>query len=360
MTNNPEEALVDLNLALVVQESRAPEKTKSDKKKTNPAAVYLASLHEGKGRLGVMGQLKFVAEACGFGGDDWLARMPWPLLRSSHLKALLIKRGEHGESPATINLMRAAVRGVAREAFDAEQLEGDELQRILNVKTVRGSRLLAGRDLKNGELTDIIGACDNGTVGGVRDAAILALLFGAGMRRDSVAKLTLSSLDMQEARVRFIGKGNKEHTVPLPRGTVAALTDWLDLRGHAPGPVFHPVLKNGKIRHEKGISSQTVYDVVKLRALRANLKTECSPHDFRRTFITTVLEKTGDLAVAQDLAGHADPKTTKQYDRRGEKAKRAAVDLLYVPYAPKNQPPAQLDLSELAEEPIDNKNGEEG
>lgn len=351
MTMNDKVVLADPDLALVVLEPLPVDAV-------NPAEVYLASLNDGKGRLGVISQLKFVAETCGYGGKDWLARMPWHLLRSSHLKALLIKRGEHGESPATINLMRAAVRGVAREAFDAKQLAGDELQRILNVKTVRGSRLLAGRDLKNGELTDIIGACDNGTVAGVRDAAILALLFGAGMRRDSVAKLALSSLDMQEASVRFIGKGNKEHAVPLPRGTVAALTDWLDLRGHVPGPVFHPILKNGKIRHEKGISSQTVYDVVKLRALRANLTTQCSPHDFRRTFITTVLEKTGDLAVAQDLAGHADPKTTKQYDRRGEKAKRAAVDLLYVPYAPKHQVANQLELPKLAEELETGKNAE--
>ena len=348
---NDEVVYTDPDLALVVLEPLPVDAV-------NPAEVYLASLNDGKGRLGVISQLKFVAEACGYGGKDWLATMPWHLLRSRHLKALITKRGENNESPATINLMRSAVRGVAREAFDAHLMSSDDLQRLLNVKTVRGSRLPSGRDLKNGELSAIIGACDDGTISGVRDAAVLALLFGAGLRRDTVAGLGLENLDLQEMTVRFVGKGNKEHKVPLPHGTVAALTDWLDLRGHAPGRVFHPILKSGKICHERGVSSQAIYNTVKARAKRAMLTVSCSPHDFRRTFITTVLEKTGDLAVAQDLAGHADPKTTKRYDRRGERAMRTAVDMLHVPYAPKHQVANQLELPEFVETPTDDKNGE--
>jgi hypothetical protein len=65
----------------------------------------------------------------------------------------------------------------------------------------------------------------------------------------------------------------------------------------------------------------------------------------RRTYITGILDKTGDLALAQELAGHSDPKTTKRYDRRGERAKRAAVDMLHVPYAPRFQPAKQLSLT---------------
>lgn len=322
----------------------------------NPARRYLATLAE-VGRASVMSKLKQVAAMCGVPGEDgrWLDRMPWHQLRSEHLRIILARFGEEKYSPATIALVRAALRGVAREAFDVKLLPSDELQRILNVKTVRGSRLPAGRDLRNGELMALIGSCDDGTVIGVRDAAVLALLFGAGLRRRSVAELELASLDTQEMTVRFVGKGNKEHQVPLPHGTVDALNDWLDLRGHAPGPLFYPILKNGKICRDRQITDQAIYNIVKARAGKASVD-KCSPHDFRRTFITTVLDKTGDLAVAQDLAGHANPQTTKRYDRRGERAKRAAIDMLHVPYAPKHLPAAQLQLPEAGETPKGDEN----
>jgi integrase len=326
----------------------------------NPARLYLDTLAP-IGRRSAESQLRKVAASFGHQGDDAIDRMPWHLLRAEHLQALLNalrdavvdgprtrsceSPGPRTYSPATINLIRDLLRGVAGQAFDQRQLSAEEFERIKRIPRVRGSRLLAGRHLEGGELSALLGACDDGTILGVRDAAILALLYGAGLRRESVARLTVDNLDLEHAEVRFIGKGNKEHAVPLPFGTVQAITDWLDLRGDEPGPLFRQFTPGGKLIPGKGVSSQLIYRVVISRSGKGNIVRRCTPHDMRRTYITGILDKTGDLALAQELAGHSDPKTTKRYDRRGERAKRAAVDMLHVPYAPRFQPAKQLSLT---------------
>lgn len=95
-------------------------------------------------------------------------------------------------------------------------------------------------------------------------------------------------------------------------GTVIAVKQWLELRGDFDGALFYRVLKNGKIQAGR-LSDQAIYNVVKKRQKEAGIS-EISPYDFRKTFISTILEETGDLRMAQALAGHSDPKTTANYD----------------------------------------------
>lgn len=339
----------------------------------NPARLYLATLAQ-SGQRSAESQLRKVAVSFGYQGDAAIDHMPWHQIRAEHLQALLNalrdavienaapRSGEvtrqRSYSPATINLVRDLLRGVAGQAFDLRLLSAEEFERIKRVPRVRGSRLLAGRHLEAGELFALLGACDDGTVLGVRDAAILALLYGAGLRRETVANLTLDNLDLERAEVRFVGKGNKEHAVPLPYGTVQAITDWLDLRGHESGSLFRQFTPGGKLIQGKGVSSQLIYRVMISRGGKGNIVRRCTPHDMRRTYITGILDKTGDLALAQELAGHSDPKTTKRYDRRGERAKRAAVDMLHVPYAPKFQPAKQLSFQNPPDSDPQGKNDE--
>jgi len=96
------------------------------------------------------------------------------------------------------------------------------------------------------------------------------------------------------------------------------------------GPLFDPVMKGGRLVSRR-MTDQAVLWILCKRAAQARV-TRFSPHDLRRTFISTLLDAGADLATVQRLAGHATIQTTARDDRRGEVAKRKAVELLHVPY----------------------------
>ena len=91
-----------------------------------------------------------------------------------------------------------------------------------------------------------------------------------------------------------------------------------------------PVRKNGAVVGDAGMSPNALMNRLAIRAKEARIET-CSPHDLRRTFVSTALTNGADLAMVQALAGHASPATTARYDRRGDDAKRVAASMVAVP-----------------------------
>jgi integrase len=302
----------------------------------NPMLTYLSRLSPGSRRT-VRASLE--TKACiASAGEVGALEFPWWLLRYQHAEAIRAKLAE-GYSPATANKMLFAMKGVLKSCWRLGLMNADERDRASDVEPVRGTRLPPGRSIPRGELRSLFEACVEEAndprlrARGVRDAAMLVLLYVGGLRRTELASLRLSDYDPEERAVRIRGKGNKERRVYAEGGADLLLAAWLELRGEGDPhePLFLPVRKDGEVRHtdahgekKSSLSDQAVYKMVKRRHREAKIK-EVSPHDFRKTFV-------GDLSTVQKLARHSDPATTARYDRRGERAMREAASHLHVPH----------------------------
>ena len=301
------------------------------------ALVYLASLAP-RSRRTMSGDLNAIAALLTSGRCD-LMSLPWANLRYSHCAAVRsVLAGKYAHTSA--NRMLSALRGVLKAAWRLGQLPTEEYHRAIDLAPVRGESLPRGRALSAGELRALFGACNDGKNAGARDAALLGVLYGCGLRRAEAVALDVAdySRDANELVIRS-GKGNKARNVYLPPGASAALDRWVWLRGENVGrdenqPLFLPVLKGkaaagGRIVLRR-LTDQSVMDILLRRARQAGLK-RTSPHDFRRTFISDLLDAGADIATVQKMAGHSNVSTTARYDRRGEAAKQRAASLLHVP-----------------------------
>jgi len=304
----------------------------------HPAAVYLASLDVGSRRtmrqaLCTIAALVGVPQQWDAAGRDVThLACPWGALRYAHTSAVRAALASR-YAPATANKMLAALRRVLQEAWRLGQLGAEDYARARDLPPISGHTLPAGRALSAGELAALLAVCAaDPRPAGARDAALIATLYSTLARRSELVAFTLEDYDAGEGALRVQrGKGRKARLTYLASGARAALDAWLAIRGGGPGPLFLPLTKSGRVAL-RPLRPQAVAELLLRRAREAALTAPCSPHDLRRTGIGDLLDAGADIATVQQLAGHADPATTARYDRRGERAKRRATDLLHVPY----------------------------
>jgi site-specific recombinase XerD len=275
--------------------------------------------------------LKKVAELL-TGGRRAAGEIQWANLSYAEVQAVRSQLADR-YAPATANKILSAIRGVAREAWRLGLMDAETYRRIDDVESVKGQSLPPGRALSAGEIRALFDACraDKFRAAGTRDAAILALLYAAGLRRGEIVALGLQDYDSETGSLKVRrGKGRKDRIGYCANGSKAALDDWLRQRGTTPGPLFVGVTQGGNVVHHQ-LSDDVVWHVVRKRAAQAEVKA-FGPHSLRRTFITHLLELGVDVGTVQRLAGHANVQTTLRYDHRGEKVKQRAVELLHVPW----------------------------
>jgi site-specific recombinase XerD len=291
----------------------------------HPVAVYLASLAPGSRRT-MRQALDVIAAALASGADAMT--LSWSRVTYAHVAAVRARLGAT-YAATTANKMLAALKGVLRQAFALGLMGAETFTRCLTVKAVRGSRVQRGRALSQDELRVIFRTCDTTTAGGARNAALLALAYSAGLRRSEIVSIDLDDYNERAGTILIRGKGAKERVVYVTSGLRAGLRRWLELRGTVPGPLFVPVDKTGRIAVRR-MTDQAIYDLVGRLACRAKVEA-FSPHDLRRSFVGDLLDAGADLATVQALAAHASIATTAGYDRRGERARRKAAELVQVP-----------------------------
>lgn len=294
-----------------------------------PALVYLSQLGTSSRRTMRHG-LDTIAHILTCNIADALM-LNWGQVRFQHTAAVRSVLMEL-YAISTANRMLAAMRKTLHTAWYLGQLDAESYQRAISVKDIKGDRLPAGRALRDAEVAALLRVCaEDAKPAGIRDAAIFAVL-SAGLRRSEVVTLKTKNYDSSTDGIEVLGgKGNKDRVTYLPPGGGELMQAWLELRGAARGALFYPVNKGGAIvRQDEPMNDQVIMNMLKKRVAAAQIK-DCSPHDFRRTFISNLLDAGVDIVTVQRLVGHSDPSTTAKYDRRAEEAKRSAVKRLMFP-----------------------------
>ena len=161
------------------------------------------------------------------------------------------------------------------------------------------------------EVTAILDSVDPLSATGLRDRALLETLYGCGLRVSEAAGLRISDLFFEEGFVRIIGKGDKQRIVPLGEVAAEAIRSYLESRSPAAAPEFEDFLFLN--RFGKPLSRVSVFNLVKRQAMAAGIRKEISPHTFRHSFATHLIENGADLRIVQEMLGHESILTTEIY-----------------------------------------------
>lgn len=258
----------------------------------------------------------------------------WASLRSFHVEVIKAEIAEKVSKGST-NKFLCAIRGVMKTARRMRKIPMDEYQDIKDIKGFQLTGEPRGRALSEDEMLSLAMACKSDkTAAGVRDAALMAVAYGTGMRRFEIAALNLKDWNAEDSSLRVgHGKGDKFRMVYLSASGARCLQRWLAIRPATTiegASLFCPVNKGGKVREHR-ITPQAIYNILDKRRIQAGIA-EFSPHDMRRTFISDLLDAGADISAVAGLAGHVDINTTRRYDRRGERAKKAAASKIVVPF----------------------------
>lgn len=209
----------------------------------------------------------------------------------------------------------SSLRGFHRYLLETRHTTTDPTELL---ETPRLSRKLPPV-LSVAEVEAILNQPDTETPAGIRDRAMLEVLYGCGLRVSEMLNLKLDHLFLQDELVRILGKGSKERFVPIGKEAVHWLTIYLGrvrpLLGVGQQTRNHVFLN----RFGKPLSRMGFWKILKKYTLSANISTEVHPHTFRHCFATHLLENGADLRAVQELLGHEDISTTQIYTHLNRK-----------------------------------------
>lgn len=241
----------------------------------------------------------------------WLAGQggSLPAAGRDQVQDFLAWRGKHGGKPRSIARLLSSLRRFYQQlVLDGERLDDP----TADVEPPRLGRPLP-KSLTEGEVDALLEAPDVDTPEGLRDRAMLEVLYATGLRVSELVGLVAAQLSLSRGLVRVVGKGDKERLVPLGEEALSWLQQYLAesrpllLEGH--GPVDAVFVS----RRGKALTREGFWHVIKRHAASAGLSSSPSPHTLRHAFATHLLNHGADLRVLQLLLGHSDLSTTQIY-----------------------------------------------
>ena len=206
---------------------------------------------------------------------------------------------------------QARLLSALRSFFDWMQIEGYMTENPCDMVDMPKLGVYLPSVLSVQEVEDIINSIDRTDWIGLRDKAILEVLYGCGLRVSEAVSLRISGLYLDEGFVRIIGKGNKERLIPLGDMACSAVRAYLDVRPQPGDSDSDDLLFLN--RFGKSFSRVSMFKLIKKQALVAGINKEISPHTFRHSFATHLVENGADLRVVQEMLGHESITTTEIY-----------------------------------------------
>ncbi len=241
----------------------------------------------------------------------------------SRYKGELIQKGLKS---ATINRRLAAIKSLVSFSYNCGHCE-------FMLESVKGEKLCAYRDTSGVEpeaFKRVLGGIDRTSLKGIRDYALLMLLWSNALRRSEVSKANIGDFDQKERTLRIFGKGrgNNSEIISLGSGTVMAIEAWLEARGETNPDKALFVSVNPGYRDGR-LCPQAIYNIVKERCQSAGITKVMSPHRIRHSSITAALEATGgDVRRVQKLSRHSSLNTLLIYDDNRKNHQGEVTDLL--------------------------------
>jgi len=230
-----------------------------------------------------------------------------------------------GISARSVARALAAIRGLFRFLVSERHLKADPTENVENPKLWSS----LPKSILPSEVDALLAAPDRATPDGLRDAAMLELLYATGLRVSELIRVRLDDLVMDAGFLRTIGKGSKERIVPFGDAAAAAIVKYVesgrpDLDKYADPHLFLS-------RRGRPMTRQSFWMKIVRYAREAGVRSHISPHVLRHSFATHLLENGADLRSVQMMLGHADISTTQIYTH----VSRARLQRMYEQFHPR-------------------------
>ena len=225
------------------------------------------------------------------------------------LNSFFSSLGKTGLSSNSAARYYSSIKGFFRYLFIQNYIKENPMEKVSSPKLKKGLPLV----LSVTEVDSILSRPDTSVVLGLRDKALLELLYACGVRVSELLGLKVSDLFFNEEMIRVFGKGSKERLVPVGRSAVKWVKEYL-IKSRTMLEKKHKS-ENFLFLNKRGtkLSRMGIWKIVDKYVKDAGIKKEVHPHTFRHSFATHLLEGGADLRAVQEMLGHADISTTQIY-----------------------------------------------
>jgi site-specific recombinase XerD len=287
---------------------------------------YLLSLRSANSERTMKSALNRIARMLGMRSYEYV---PFDNFKTKHVNKIIemLCDDEKKLHPDTINLYLSALKGVFKHCWECGEMAYEEYLKLKSVKELKAKRIKKSRVVIRPEIEGLIDFCEQGKTNKcLRDAAIVGVLAGCGLRREEISGLNLEDINFAESVFLVRGKGNKERETPIPPTTMERINRWLVIRGNQKGPLFVRVHRSGSISSSlSGISGQAIYNILRERCEEVKYES-IHPHAMRHYFATNLLRNGVDIKTVMEMLGHESITTTQSYiDKNKEEERKAAI-----------------------------------